>query len=160
MTMAAPQNMFDVRRSVGLTPIERRVLEICEQAAEEGRELDSIETMTEAIGATGVSTVPGIMKRLEGKGFISRTVYQKGRRVCISATGKCTLPPNNTAPHWRNRIEGAPAPTIQAISQRSKPLAQMIETEARRLGKPIAEFLMDCVYVGFHEIHRESECEE
>lgn len=88
-----------------LTVIERRIYEMCVEAAESGRELDSIEAMTVAIGATGVSTVPGIMKRLETKGWITRSVFQKGRQVCITATGKCSIPPRNVTPHWRLSYE-------------------------------------------------------
>jgi DNA-binding Lrp family transcriptional regulator len=161
MASSAPRTAFDVRLSARdmLSPIERRVLEICEQAADDGRELDSIESMAAAIGASGVATVPGIMKRLEAKGYITRTVYQKGRRVCIAATGKCTATPRNTAPHWRMRTEALPTPAIQALRERSKPIAAMIEAEARMSGKSHSEFLADLVYIGWHEYQAEKEIE-
>jgi hypothetical protein len=111
--------------------------------------------MTTEIGATGVATVPGIMKRLEEKGYITRTIYQKGRVVCVN--GVCTAAPKNLAPHWRVRTDRVPAPAIQAVQQRAKPLASMIEAKARSLGKPLHEFLMDCVYVGFHQITQDAE---
>jgi hypothetical protein len=84
-----------------LTPIEQRVYDICVAAADAGRPLDSGEAMTEMIGAAGVSTVPGILKRLERKGWITRSVFQRGRQVCITATGRCTVPPRDQTPHWR-----------------------------------------------------------
>jgi hypothetical protein len=140
-----------------LTAIEKRVLEICVQAAEEGRELDSIEDMRQAIGAVSYSTVPGVMKRLEAKGYIERTIFQKGRQVCIPSTGKCTALPANTAPHWRLRPNTVPSPAIQAVAERSKPIAAMIEAEARRAGKPMAVLLADLVYIGWHEYLAEQE---
>jgi SOS-response transcriptional repressor LexA len=157
--MAVPQSQFAVRHAArnALTPIEQRVLEICDRAAEEGRELDSTESMTAAIGATGVSTIPGILKRLEAKGYIDRTVYQRGRRVCIAATGKCTIPPRNTAPHWRERTDRVQTPAIQAVRDRAKPVAAMIEAEARLLGKSLTDFLGDLVYIGWHEYQAEKE---
>lgn len=157
--MAAPRTFAEVRRRANepLTAIERAVFERCRAAAKAGEPAPSIEELTEAIGANGVSTVPGIMKRLEDKGYITRTIYQKGRQVCIAATGECTAQPRDTTPHWRFRTENPPAPAIHHLAQRNKPLAQMIEAKARELGKPIHEFLMDCVYVGFHEIAAEEE---
>lgn len=162
MASAAPKTPFDVRRAAreALTPIELRVLDICDRAAREGRELDSIEDMRMALGALSYSTVPGIMKRLEAKGYISRTVYQRGRQVCITATGKCTAAPNNLAPHWRFRTDNAPVPAIQAFRERAKPIAAMIETEARLMGKSLTDFLGDLVYIGWHEYHAEKEAEE
>jgi SOS-response transcriptional repressor LexA len=84
-----------------LTPIERSIYEMCVAAANENRPLDSTEVMAEAIGANSYSTVPGILKRLEKKGWITRSVFQKGRQVCITATGRCTVPPRDQTPHWR-----------------------------------------------------------
>jgi SOS-response transcriptional repressor LexA len=84
-----------------LTPIERSIYEMCVAAACENRPLDSTETMAEAIGANSYSTVPGILKRLEKKGWITRSIFQKGRQVCITATGRCTIPPRDQTPHWR-----------------------------------------------------------
>jgi DNA-binding MarR family transcriptional regulator len=152
-----PSSVFDVRRAIGLSPIERRVLELCEAAAERDQPAPSIEDLTVAIGATGVSTVPGIMKRLEAKGFISRRIYQRGRVVCITATGQSTAEPSNTSPHWRFRIDQPQTPTIQAVREKSKPIAAMIEAEARLTGKPIASFLADLVYIGWHEYQAEKE---
>lgn len=161
MASAAPKTPFGVRNAFApLTAIERRALEICEQAAEEGRELDSIEDMRMALGALSYSTVPGIMKRLEIKGYITRTIYQRGRKVCILATGQCTLTPKNTAPHWRVRTDRTPTPTIQSIHERAKPVATMIEAEARLLGKSLTDFLGDLVYIGWHEYQAEKERED
>lgn len=159
MVSAAPQTPFDVRHSSrgALTPIEQRVLDICESAARDGRELDSIEDMRMTLGALSYSTVPGIMKRLEAKGLITRRIYQKGRVVCIAATGKCTAEPRNTAPHWRFRTDRTPTPTIQSVAQRAKPVAAMIEAEARLHGKSLTDFLGDLVYIGWHEYQAEKE---
>ena len=154
-----PRSLAEVRRRANepLTAIEKHVYELCVVAANEGRELEPTDAIMERVGATGVATIPGVLKRLEAKGYITRTIYQKGRRVCITASGKCTLPPRNTAPHWRQRKETVPAPAIHHVRERAKPLAHMIEAKARSFGKPLHEFLMDCVYVGFHEICHDQE---
>lgn len=147
--------------SAPLTAIERAVFDFCERAAREGRPLEPTETIMEAIGATGSATIPGILKRLERKGYISRTIYQRGRKVCITATGQCTLPPNDTSPHWRlrDRSQDAPAPAIQQTRQRDLSLFAMIEQAARAEGKPITEFLVDLVYIGWHGFSAEREAE-
>jgi hypothetical protein len=142
-----------------LTQIEDQVLTICKRAAAEGRELDSIEDMRMALGALSYSTVPGVMKRLEAKGYITRQIFQRGRTVCITATGQCTLPPRDQTPHWRVRTERVPAPAIQCLREKAKPVSAMIEAEARLLGKSLSDFLGDLVYIGWHEYQAEKEAE-
>lgn len=159
MAASVARNPFEIRREMAssLSPIEREVLSRCQQAAEAGEPAPSIEDLTEAIGATGVSTVPGIMKRLEAKGYITRNIYQRGRQIFITATGQSTAPPNCLAPHWRTRSETVPTPAIQAIRERSKPVAAMIEAEARLTGKHFNDLLADLVYIGWHEYQAEKE---
>ena len=142
---------------IALTPIERRVLSFCQSAAAEGRQLEPVETIMKAIGAQSYSTVPGIMRRLEQKGYITRTVYQRGRTVCIAATGQCTLPPSNLAPHWRFRTDNVQTPAIQQLRQKMPDAATLIEQEARRLGKHMTDFLGDLVYIGWHAYEAEKE---
>lgn len=148
-----------------LSHIERAVLSICEQAANAGRPLESNDDIMEALtscgfylSAYGGGTIPGIMERLQRKGFIERIKYQRGRQVCITATGKCTAPPACTAPHWRLRPKNDPIPTpaIHKVRERA-PMAQQIELEARRLGKSMSDFLADLVYIGFHAYQAEQE---
>lgn len=143
-----------------LTAIERAVLKICKRAAAEGRELDSIEDMRMELGALSYSTVPGVMKRLEAKGYITRQIYQKGRQVCIVSTGQCTLAPRDQTPHWRVRTDRVPSPAIQSVREKAKPVAAMIEAEARLLGKSLTDFLSDLVYIGWHEYQAEKEAGE
>jgi SOS-response transcriptional repressor LexA len=161
MASAAPKTPFDVRLAARnpLTPIERTVLERCKEAAAAGERAPSIEELTAAIGATGVSTVPGIMNRLEAKGYITRQIYQRGRVVCITETGQCTRPPNDQTPHWRFRTDRVPSPAIQSIRDKAKPVAAMIEAEARLLGKSLPDFLSDLVYIGWHGYQAEKETE-
>lgn len=140
-----------------LTTVERIVFERCQEAAAKGQPAPSIEDLSQDIGATGVATVPGIMKRLEAKGYITRQIFQRGRIVCISQTGQCTLPPNDQTPHWRLRTDRVPSPTIQGLSERSKPIAAMIEVEARLIGKSLTDFLGDLVYIGWHEYRAEKD---
>lgn len=113
----------------------------------------------ERIGATGVATVPGILKRLEAKGLISRNIFQRGRQVCITATGQCTAPPNDTSPHWRlrDRSNDPPVPAIQQTRQRSVSAFARIEQLAREERKHVTEFLVDLVYIGLHAYEAERE---
>jgi hypothetical protein len=120
--------------------------------------MESIEEIMVMFGFNSYSTVPGIMRRLEVKGFIKRNIFQRGRQVCIVETGECTAAPPCTAPHWRQRTETTPTPAIQQIRERV-PMAAEIEMEARRLGKHVTEFLADLVYIGWHEYRAEQERE-
>jgi SOS-response transcriptional repressor LexA len=138
-----------------LTTIESRVYEICRRCASAGVELDSQESIIVEVGFESPSSAADVMRRLETKGYIERRLFQKGRMVKICETGEWTAEPKNTAPHWRLRKESCPAPAIHQIRERARPLAQMIEAKARALGKPLHEFLIDCVYVGFNEIMHE-----
>ena len=159
MSNVAAMRKFEAVRTGGasLTPVEERVLAFCEVAAAEGRPLEPVDTIMRAIGAQSYSTVPGIMRRLEAKGYITREVYQRGRSVCIIATGQCTAPPSNIAPHWRFRTDRVQTPAIQQVRQRMPDTATLIEQEARRSGKHMSDFLADLVYIGWHEYQAEKE---
>jgi hypothetical protein len=134
-----------------LSFVEQRIYDLYVTAAAEGRPAPSIDDLSRAIDAQGAATIPGITRRLEEKGYITRQIYQRGRMVCITATGQCTLPPNDQTPHWRFRTDRVPSPAIQTVRQRAKPIAAMIEAEARLLGKSLSDFLSDLVYIGWHE---------
>jgi hypothetical protein len=151
--MAAPRTAFEVARTanVPLTPIERRVFEICCADAAAGRMLTPNDEIAERIGATGAGTVPGILARIEAKGFIIREIYQRGRKVCIAATGQCTAPPECQVIHWRKIADRAPTPAIHQIRQHDMNLAQWIETEARRTGRNHLEFLEELVRRGVQD---------
>jgi hypothetical protein len=140
-----------------LTPIEQRVFDCYQRAARLGAPAPSTEEMTEMIGALSDSTIPGITRRIEEKGYITRQIFQRGRVICIAETGHCTAPPNDTSPHWRLRADRVPTPAIQAVRQRSMPLAAMIEAEARLTGRSLTDFLADLVYIGWHEYAAEKE---
>lgn len=162
MGSAMPKTAFEVRQNCRglLTPIEQRIYDRYFQAAEAGEPAPSIEDLQVEIGADGASTVPGITKRIEAKGYITREIYQRGRTICIVSTGQCTLPPRDQTPHWRLRTENVPSPAIQTVRERVKPVAAMIEAEARLLGKSLPEFLSDLVYIGWAEYRAEKESEE
>jgi hypothetical protein len=155
------EGQFDLHRktlqSIALTQIERDVLAICRRAAVEQRELEPTEVIMARLGLSGYGTVPGVLKRLEAKGLISRSIYQRGRQVCIVETGQCTAPPSNTAPHWRLREENVPTPAIQQVRQKMPQASVLIEQEARRLGKHMSDFLADLVYIGWHEYDQRRE---
>lgn len=157
------RNLATVRKRrverVPLTPIEKRIYDACLEAAVGNLPAPSVETLTVMIGASAPSTVPGIMGRLEAKGYITRNIYQRGRQVCIVDRGICTLAPANTAPHWRlrPRTESPPTPAIQQLRQREQSLTAMIEQEARSRGVPFATMLEDLVYIGWHGYRAEKE---
>jgi hypothetical protein len=141
-----------------LTVTESIALECVRQIAREQRQATNAEICA-AIGSENYEggTAPGVLRRLEEKGYVSRTMYQRGFQVRIVATGEQTAPPRNTAPHWRTRSDHPPAPAIQAIRERAKPIAAMIEAEARMSGKHHADFLADLVYIGWHQYQAEKE---
>lgn len=145
MASAAPKTPFDVMRQANsLTAVERSALERCSQAAETGEQITRA-AICQAIGSDNHEggTGPGVLNRLENKGHIKRTFYQRGVQVCIVASGKCTAPPRNTAPHWRQR--DVATPTIQAIKQRSMTDAGMIEMIAKQTGMAIQDVLAELV---------------
>lgn len=143
-----------------LTVVEQRVYDSYCDAAANGSPAPSIEELAREIGATGVATVPGITKRLEEKGYITRQVYQRGRMVCIVATGQCTLPPKDQTPHWRTRTDRVPAPAIQAIRQRMPSTSAEIERDARERNISLQQHLEDLVYIGHHGYRAEKECDQ
>lgn len=141
--------------------IDRIALECLKQIASEGREATQDE-ITAGIGSKNQcgSTATGCINRLVRDGFIEHVAghpLQRGIWVRIKATGQETREPRCTSAHWRCRTENVPSPTIQRVAEYAKPLAELIEAKAKSLGKPMAEFLMDCVYVGFHEICRDEQ---
>lgn len=139
-----------------LTPIERIALECLKQIAGDGRQATQAEILA-AIGSQAVATAPGIVRRLEQKGYITRSQFQRGFQVCIVETGQCTTPPHDTSPHWRLRTDRPPTPAIQSVRDRSKPIAALIEAEGRVLGKHHSDWLADLVYIGWHAYQAEKE---
>jgi hypothetical protein len=136
-----------------LTPVEQSALALCRQRAAEGKSVTQLD-ITLAIGSqnfTG-STAAGVLNRLERKGHIERTYYQRGVQVCITETGECTAPPSCQSTHWRDRDQDVPTPPLAAIKAQHHPAAHIIEAEARKAGRPLHEFLMDLVFNGL-ELH-------
>lgn len=162
------EGQADFYRKMGeefrLSPLENAVFSLCNAAAEDGRQLESNDDIMEALEGCGFTlcaygggTIPGIMKRLEAKGAIKRRQFQRGRQVCIVATGKWTAEPNDTSPHWRLRDTPVQSPAIQRLRQSVPKLATQIEQEARKQGRHMSDFLADLVYIGWHEFQRERE---
>lgn len=159
MLMVRVPERVPVRPLEPLTLSQRIALECLKQIASEGREATQ-EEITAGIGSRNESgsSATGVINGLVRKGYIEHVAghpLQRAIWVRIVATNQCTAEPRCKAAHWRYRTDRVPAPTIQRVSEYAKPLAQLIEAKARSLGKPLAEFLIDCVYVGFHEISRE-----
>lgn len=141
-----------------LSVIEQIAFDCIVRIATDNREATTSE-IGEAIGYSGSASATGVVNRMVDKGYIERIGghLQKSMWLRVVATGQETAEPNDKTPHWRYRTQSCPAPTIQRVAERAKPLSDMIEAKARSLGKPLAEFLIDCVYVGFHEICRDAE---
>lgn len=165
-TVLAEAAMNEVRgRSITLSNpplsvVESIAFETLKQIASEGRRATKAE-LCAAIGSDNYEggTAPGVVNRLEQKGYVSTQRFQRGFQVCIVATGQCTALPNDTTPHWRLRIAQVPTPAIQSFREKAKPISVMIEAEARLLGKSLTDFLSDLVYIGWHEYQAEKECE-
>lgn len=138
-------------RPAPLTATESIALESIKQIVSEGRVATRAEICA-AVGSDNLEggTAPGILRRLEQKGYITREVFQRGMKICL-ANGRCTAEPRDLSPHWRLRTERVPTPAIQSIRERSKPLSTMIEAESRMSGKHMNDFLADLVYIGWHE---------
>jgi len=153
MAVVVARNPFEIMRDLAspLSPIERTVLGYIERAAAQGVILDENSVIAEDLGVQSTSSVSDVLRRLENKGIISRKLYQRGRQVCITATGECTAEPSNLTPHWRFRADSVPAPSVSEIKQRMPKTATTMEAEARLLGKSLNEFLCDLVYCGWHD---------
>lgn len=136
--------------SPSLSAVEKTALEFCQQRAREGKPVTRADIAV-AIGSQNLwgGTAPGVLNRLEAKGFITRTYYQRGVQVCIAETGECTAPPASRATHWRNREEPVQSPPLHALRYGRNPTAvRIIEHEAVQSGKSMQDFLMDLVFNG------------
>lgn len=146
--MSAPRTAFEVRRTANLplTPVEQTALEWCRRAAENGEPITRAD-ICRAVGSNNHEggTGPGILNRLEAKGYIKRTFYQRGVQVCIVDSGLCTAPPRNQSPHWRQRGP-VPTPAIQAVRQKSMTDAGMIEMIAKQTGQSFQDVMADLIH--------------
>lgn len=147
-----------IRRDVlaPLTAVESIAFQAIKQIISEGRQATKAEICA-AIGSDNYDggTVPGIIKRLETKGYVTRSIYQRGFQVCIG--DQCSAAPSDTSPHWRQREAAVPIPAIQAVRQKAPELAALIEREARARNRPLSAFLADLVYIGWHGYQAEME---
>ncbi len=149
--MASVSVLRPVNQLPPLSAVERTALELCRERADLELPITQAD-IAAAIGSQNFSggTAPGVLNRLEGKGYITRTFFQRGVQVCIPETGQCTAPPSCTAAHWRNRKEKVQSPPPRAVRVQNPSAAVIIEREARAANIPIQEFLMDLVFNGLH----------
>ncbi len=140
-----------------LTVNEKIAFECLKQIAAEGR----CATQAELCAAVGVGyqqgTMPAMLQRMERKGYITRTVFQRGMIVCLTDLGICTAPPKDQSPHWRDRPKADPVPTPAIHLVRNLPIAAQLEQDARAEGKTLAEHLMNLIYIGHHGYRAERE---
>jgi predicted MarR family transcription regulator len=147
-------SLVDVRRNAvagsnDLSPVERTALEFIRKRAAENKPVTRADIAI-AIGSQNLwgGTAPGVLNRLEAKGHITRTYYQRGLQVCDVKTGKCTAAPASRATHWRQRTEDVQTPPLHALRQRRPALTRVIEQEASKLNIALPDFLMDLVANG------------
>ena len=148
-TAARKIDRIDVGDSPSLSPVESTALEFIRQRAQQGLPVTRADIAI-AIGSQNLwgGTAPGVLNRLEAKGYITRTFYQRGLQVCDVDSGLCTAPPASRATHWRLRDENVQTPPIHQVRQRNVPKAQIIEREARAAGVALPDFLQDLVWNG------------
>lgn len=146
-TAARKVDRIDVSQM--LSPVERTALEFIRKQAAEGKQVTRADIAI-AIGSQNLwgGTAPGVLNRLEEKGYITRTFYQRGLQVCDVETGQCTAPPASRAVHWRHRPERVPTMPLHAVRDRNMPVAHVIEAEARRQGKSLQDFQMELLLNG------------
>lgn len=152
--------------NIGLAPLsatESIALECLKQIADEGREATQDE-ISAGIGSSNEcgSTATGTVNRLVAKGYVEHVAghpLQRAIWIRIVATGQVTAQPRCTSAHWRYRTERVTTPAIQTVRDKAKPVAAMIEAEARLVGKSLTDFLADLVYVGWHEYSAEKEAQ-
>lgn len=132
-----------------LSAVEKTALEFCAARAKEGKPVTRAEIAV-AIGSQNLwgGTAPGVLNRLEQKGYITRTYYQRGVQVCIAETGECTAPPACRATHWRHRDEPVQTPPVHQLKQRRPHATRIIEQEATKAGISMHDFLQDLVFNG------------
>lgn len=151
--MASATNVIQLRKDMrgqpGLSPVERTALEFIRSKAEAGEPVTRADIAI-AIGSQNLwgGTAPGVLNRLEAKGYITRTFYQRGLQVCDVTTGKCTAPPASRAVHWRNREERVATMPGHELRKRSMPAGLLIEHEARKAGKSLQDFQMELILNG------------
>ena len=129
-----------------LSPVERTALDYIRKQAREGKQVTRADIAV-AIGSQNLwgGTAPGVLNRLEEKGYITRTFYQRGLQVCDVESGLCTAAPASRATHWRLRQECVPTPPLHIVRQRAPTRAGIIENEARRHSMSMQDFLMDLI---------------
>lgn len=87
-----------------LTPVEQMVYEILMEAAENNSVCPDYLDLNEVCGFESSSASPGVVKRIEKKGWIKVERYQRFRQVMIVETEKWTArspSQHTTNPHVR-----------------------------------------------------------
>lgn len=139
----------DMRGQEALSPVERTALEFIRAKATANEPVTRADIAI-AIGSQNLwgGTAPGVLNRLEKKGYITRTFYQRGLQVCDVMTGQCTAPPASRATHWRHREERIATMPGHEVKRRNLPAGLLIEQEARMAGKSLQDFQMELILNG------------
>lgn len=146
-------NVVSIRQQISdsppLSPVENTALEFCRSRALAGLPVTRADIAI-AIGSQNLwgGTAPGVLNRLEQKGYITRTYYQRGVQVCDVESGLCTAPPACRATHWRHREQDVQSPPVHQLRESNPKMTRIIEHEATAAGIPLHVFLMDLVANG------------
>lgn len=80
-----------------------RLYDMLARAADNNELCPNNDTLVELFNLASGSSVVNLFHKLEKAGLITVERFMQGRVVTITATGKQTLRPANTTPHWRTR---------------------------------------------------------
>jgi DNA-binding MarR family transcriptional regulator len=140
-----------MRRTKGLTEMERETLALIAEATEAGRQAPTADDIQERIGCNSISTTVNLVRRLELRGLILVERFQRTRRITLVSTGKRTAAVSNETPHWRSapRKRSAPSVPLSYVQQRKPDLAREMIVAARREGLSMQDFLGELVWAGW-----------
>lgn len=151
-----------------LTERERLVYVAVARAARAGEPCPTGTEIQAMLGAANPSIATKILRRIADKGHITLISYAQSRVVTITRTGQSTRPPPNPSLHWRQLraaaasghvLDGqAPAPGFGAVKRDYGALADDIQREAFRTGRPLPDFLSHLVLLGWRRhVERKAE---
>jgi len=105
-----------------LTNYEQTVLRMIEEAAEMGFPCPSNLDIEMELGCNSTSVAPVVVRRLEEKGLILVTRYQRAREITVTSTGLSTArhPQRQTTRSHVPRGAGSASGKLAKVSRRMK----------------------------------------
>jgi hypothetical protein len=110
---------METKPMADLTNYERTVLRMIEGAAEAGLPCPSNLDIEMELGCNSTSVAPVVVRRLEEKGFIIVTRYQRAREITVTSTGLTTArhPQRNTNRKHVPRGSGSTSGKLSKIAR-------------------------------------------